>query len=756
MEKKTKTHADDEFERLLQKFIDGKSDTPDETDDSTQTDDNENDNLPFPKEMSDRTADAMIRNRHSNTKCLEDVSSVTLDLVTDHEHYADASMKVTFKGKPKAFIRMNRFTCYFFTDDYMPICEGNKISKIKDGRSKQLTLEIPCHQIWIPGKYFIIIRDDEDYSSVTRIDFSLDKHLNISQGNWKRCRIMSPEEVLTSCLKSDNNNWDYVSHCPGSSQIRQKVLLATQMLIYNECRKESYGELKTCMNLLVCMKNPDLEFLGRLQSLIASDYELEYIDSATLFDITHTNPYEMLLETMENTRMKVLCMTRLNELMGSTGKVIMRKIIDIVRRSHGKTLLWLCGTRREIDELLALYPSLRQFFHEDSWFEQKASTTYEMVQAFFTMMEKEHLKPDTPVKDRLSRAIIQGTEQGKLSSWTLDDVRQFIEAEVISLYISHLVSNPDIDFAPLLREEDVPFDKLLDTVSTYEKSISELNEMIGLDDVKQGISTMSNQARLFVERRRRGLKTSDSQVYHSIFTGNPGTGKTTVARQLGKIYHSLGLLSKGEVIAVDRTRLVGQYIGQTEENMKTVLEEAKGNVLFIDEAYTLFTGADDHKDFGRRVLDSLLTVLSQPDSDMLIVFAGYTKEMDAMLNTNPGLAGRFPYRYNFEDYSSEQLLEIAKRLFEREEYMLSDEAEAEMQKTISETIRQKTANFANARWVEQFVHNGIIPAMANRIFSTHCNNFQLIEASDIRKAFEKFNPKATELKPRHIVLGFTA
>ena len=101
-------------------------------------------------------------------------------------------------------------------------------------------------------------------------------------------------------------------------------------------------------------------------------------------------------------------------------------------------------------------------------------------------------------------------------------------------------------------------------------------------------------------------------------------------------------------------------------------------------------------------------------------------------------------------------MEIAKRLFEREEYSLSDEAETEMQKTIIEAIRQKTANFGNARWVEQFVHNGIIPAMANRIFSTNCNNFQLIEVSDIRKAFEKFNPKATELRPRHRVVGFTA
>ena len=143
MEKKMKSQADDEFERLLQKFIDEELDTPDETDDSTQMDDNETDDLPFPKEMSDRAADAMIRNHHSTTKCMEDVSSVSLDLMTDHEYYSDASMKVTFKGKPGASLRPHRFTCSFFTDDYMPICEGKEVAKIKNGRSRELTMEIP-------------------------------------------------------------------------------------------------------------------------------------------------------------------------------------------------------------------------------------------------------------------------------------------------------------------------------------------------------------------------------------------------------------------------------------------------------------------------------------------------------------------------------------------------------------------------------------------------------------------------------------
>jgi SpoVK/Ycf46/Vps4 family AAA+-type ATPase len=246
-------------------------------------------------------------------------------------------------------------------------------------------------------------------------------------------------------------------------------------------------------------------------------------------------------------------------------------------------------------------------------------------------------------------------------------------------------------------------------------------------------------------------------IFHSVFTGNPGTGKTTVARKLGKIYRSLGLLSKGEVIAVDRTRLVGQYLGQTEDNMKVVLEEAKGNVLFIDEAYDLSTGSDDRKDFGYRVLESLLTVLTQPNPDMLIIFAGYEKEMNAMLNSNPGLQGRFPYHYRFDDYSADQLMEIALKLFERDEYILTDEAAAEMQDDITQVLNQKLPNFGNARWVEQFVNNGIIPAMADRIYASGSNDLQHIEAADVSKAFEKFKPAPIDLKStRHRVKGFRA
>ena len=306
---------------------------------------------------------------------------------------------------------------------------------------------------------------------------------------------------------------------------------------------------------------------------------------------------------------------------------------------------------------------------------------------------------------------------------------------------------------PFLELEDIDTSLLVPTSDTFDRCLNDLKEMVGLDEVKQGIITMANNTRFYTKRRRQGLHNSCNVAYHCIFTGNPGTGKTTVARQLGRLYHSLGLLSRGEVIAVDRTRLVGRYIGETEENMKAVLEEARGNVLFIDEAYNLYDGSGDRKDFGARVLDSLLTVLSQPNPDMLIVFAGYEKEMDAMLNTNPGLIGRFPYKYRFADYNADQLMEIAFRLLRRDDYILSDEATSLLRDSVIQTLSQRTPNFGNARWMEQYIRNGIIPAMADRLATSGSDDYQHIEASDVQKAYEKFNPMATELKPRRKV-GF--
>ena len=493
-------------------------------------------------------------------------------------------------------------------------------------------------------------------------------------------------------------------------------------------------------------------------SAIKNHY-FKYVDCSRLYDASRPSPYEPLNEELSSVSKEVICLTNLGTLLNAGGKVIVRRVMDLVFDKKSDNILWMCGTRPEIDALLDMYPSIGALFLRGNRLEQEPYSAFDLIQAFRRRLMQEFLFIPDNVKDAFARAIIKGCANQLLSTWSLENIDRHVAEEVCPHYLQHALSTILSADISELSVDDLCLDRLTTGSSSLEESMRELNQMIGLDSVKEGIRTMANNARLFLERRRRGLNTSEDLVYHCVFTGNPGTGKTTVAKMLGRIYHALALLSKGDVVCVDRARIVGQYIGQTEDNMKVILEEARGNVLFIDEAYTLFVGGDDRKDFGLRVIDSLMTVLTQPNPDMLIVFAGYPMEMDTLLSSNPGLAGRFPYKYLFPDYTQEQLMEIARRLLDRDDYILTEEAETALLEIIKETLQKKPKNFSNARWISQFVKNGIIPALADRIFTAGSDDYQHIEVSDVRIAYEKLNPKPVEQeqKPSHKkVAGFCA
>ena len=778
---------DDDFEKMLQDFVDDVLDYDDEADlepmdthdEHEEPDEADMSGLPFPKPVDDRVADVLMKSGYEKPQWIDDVTSISVEVMPGCEKgvYCEGPVAVTLRARSGAALRNHRFSCYVYTDTYYPMCasDASEADCEEKHTKRKASYVFSSLNIWLPGKYILFVVGPGE--SLVRVDFALDDLLNVKAGKPVPCHSFGIEHTLTTCMQTIETEWGMVARQPGMAQFRQKMMQERQMLLYNEFRKELGEEpFQPEGNLLIYTRNNDVTtgILKLFQRNILSDYTLNCIDCATLFDVSRNNPYEMLPEEIYECDMKILCLTHLSELTGASGKVIMRKVIDKVRNSYGKTFLWLCGSRQETDQLMELFPSLRRLFHSRSIIEQEPYTAFDLVQVFYRELLVSSLAPSTATKDRLSRTILQGWEQGALAGWSRDDIRRFIAEEVRPRFLQRAIPLMENDETTLLQEEDIPFGKLTSKGSPFEESMRELREMIGLDNVKQGIQSMANQTRLFQERSRRGLNNSEEQVYHCVFTGNPGTGKTTVARKLGRIYHSLGLLSKGEVIAVDRTRLVGQYIGQTEENMKGVLEEAKGNVLFIDEAYNLSVGNEDKKDFGGRVLDSLLTVLTQPNPDMLIVFAGYTLEMEAMLNSNPGLNSRFPYRYQFDDYDAVQLMEIAMRLFKRDDYILSPEAAKEMRSAIDQALKTKDQHFGNARWIEQFVRNGIIPAMADRVITamnaddapavtaegdlfTPSVDFQRIEASDVTKAFERFRPKAAPLKPHHkVVSGFSA
>lgn len=289
-----------------------------------------------------------------------------------------------------------------------------------------------------------------------------------------------------------------------------------------------------------------------------------------------------------------------------------------------------------------------------------------------------------------------------------------------------------------------------------------LNEMIGLNNLKKDLEEARTMSMFFLKRKEFALSTDEENRNHMLFLGNPGTGKTTVAKLVGQIYHSMGLLSKGHTIETNRSKLIGEYIGQTEKRMLETIEQARGGVLFVDEAYNLITEENDNRDFGKEVINALLTVLSEPDPDMIVIFAGYENKMNKLMKVNPGLKDRFPLCFHFEDYSESELMEIARTSLDKMNYILTPEADSRLMKLISNAVKNKDEFFGNGRWVHNLIKHGIVKSMSIRVMSASKsrvldeNLLSIIEECDIIEAEKNFldikSAKVSTLRP----IGFRA
>ncbi len=301
------------------------------------------------------------------------------------------------------------------------------------------------------------------------------------------------------------------------------------------------------------------------------------------------------------------------------------------------------------------------------------------------------------------------------------------------------------------HEGPLPFstDKETDTTITtgtqklsFEEAKAALEELIGLKSVKAQINELASYLQFLKVRKEKGIETEQGFNLHSIFTGNPGTGKTTVANMLGQIYHSLDLLSHGKVLSVGRADLVGEFIGQTAPKVKKAIEKARGGILFIDEAYALTNRGNDGKDFGKEVIEVLLQELSDGPGDLSIVFAGYPKEMQHFLNANPGMASRLRNVVHFPDYSPDELMEIAQFTGEKRAVIIGEDAKKIIHKKLVEVYRNRDAQFGNARYI-----NGIIEEakqnMALRLMANHqdlneldSQSLSTITKADVQKVFK--------------------
>ena len=268
----------------------------------------------------------------------------------------------------------------------------------------------------------------------------------------------------------------------------------------------------------------------------------------------------------------------------------------------------------------------------------------------------------------------------------------------------------------------------------------ELDELIGLGSVKQEVRSLANFVKLQKQREAQGLKTAKVS-YHLVFYGSPGTGKTTVARIVGRIYKDLGVLKKGHTVETDRAGLCGEYVGKTGPKTDTVISKALDGVLFIDEAYSLVPEGGAGNDYGQEAISTILKRMEDYRDRLVVIVAGYKDEMQRFIDSNPGLQSRFNRYIDFPDYSGTELVDIFKMYMKKNQYTLAPDAEEYLKEQFEYVVAHKDRNFGNARFARN-VFEKSIQAQANRLAGqTNLDKSRLTELTveDLQGGFASRN-----------------
>ena len=408
-------------------------------------------------------------------------------------------------------------------------------------------------------------------------------------------------------------------------------------------------------------------------------------------------------------------------------------IIQIIRsnkeicKSHVKLFNEIFGFKYKIEEF--------QVFINSVLMEWSTKYLADTPYYFELCIEKD---VETGTND--SRILLSHYHFFALAFLSIDHKIDYVEMEFITDYFTKVerVLN-EKKIKQLEREGFYLKDKYKEKKT--DNNFEELDGLIGLEKVKQDVHTLVNFIRVQKLRKERNLPVPNMSL-HLVFTGNPGTGKTTVARILAAIYKDIGVLSKGHLVEVDRSGLVGGYVGQTAIKTKEVIDKALDGVLFIDEAYTLSSSSE--QDFGQEAIDTLLKAMEDYRDRLIVIVAGYLEPMEKFLNSNPGLRSRFNKYIHFDDYSSDELLQIFEVIVKKNGYILLDEVKAYMHNAFEQMKRKAEANidpsyhFGNGRVVRN-IFEKLVSIQANRISSGYVTDTELMTISldDCKALFEK-------------------
>lgn len=466
-------------------------------------------------------------------------------------------------------------------------------------------------------------------------------------------------------------------------------------------------------------KTSAAQLLARLYRMLGylDKDEVKTIRLSSISSSHVSGEYEKTIEAIDEAHGGVLVFENAHDLFrtenrnyDSEGNIV-RALCDALedREKYPRWVLMLTGEPDRMESLLAMYPLLKKHFTPPVHMEDFKPEEFHGI--IDSCARERRLKLSEEAVRKFRTYIVHQYNHrgpGFQNAWLVH--RLFDDSIVPAMYMRlGAVLSPGREELETVLPEDIPA-----VAANPGAGLEELDSLIGLGTIKSKVRDYLNAVRLAGRRMELGLTTNMPRL-HMAFLGNPGTGKTTVAEIIGRVFASWGILSGGRVIRTEKSQMVGQWIGETEQKMRDLLARARGNVLFIDEAYQLIEGSE--KDFGRIVMDSLLTELGKDHQDMVVIIAGYTAPMKRLLESNEGIESRFPNVFNFEDYTTDELLEIGKLMVSRQGFILTDGAIANMRTIIEQEAEKPSPRFGNGRFVQNLLQNEILATLGARTAS---------------------------------------
>lgn len=395
------------------------------------------------------------------------------------------------------------------------------------------------------------------------------------------------------------------------------------------------------------------------------------------------------------------------------GKIAINTLLNKIEDNRDRLVVILAGYEDKLEDLFKVNAGMRSRFPNRIHFPDYSAD--ELVEIFkFYARDKKFIPDDNALAAVRAEAEFELAKRAE-GFGNARFIRDDILARAVQSMSQRIarIEHPSKEDLQRIVADDIPDNSGRNGLAeTVDDVLKELDGMVGLRPVKEYIRNLANSIQIQKRRKEEGLPTVGIASYHCVFTGSPGTGKTTVARYMARIYRALGITRTRHLVEADRSKLVGRYIGDTEEKTSKVIDAALNGVLFIDEAYSL--AKESERDFGHEAIATLLKRMEDDRDRLVVIVAGYADEMCKFIGMNPGLQSRFSRYVNFPDYSADELVEIFVRLARKKKFSLGEGVLDAVRKIMGKLVAKKTKSFGNARDVEKFF-DGVCGRQASRL-----------------------------------------